>query len=172
MIVAVPTWFDHLCLLRRKEAASAAHPSTRPRRRQSSHGPLADKLFLELRQRGEEMEDQPACGRTGVKPLFETNEVNATLVELVDDAEQVTDRATKPVQAPNDQRVASIQTLKALHQFRSLGRSATHLFLVDALAACLPQLRHLSFRVLVFRRDTGVANHHASRYHKRLFWTA
>ncbi len=83
VLVAVPHRLDHLRLLRCEQSFAATHLPSRPCRGQSRHSALPDQLLLELRQSGEEMQNESAGGGTGVELLFERNEVDAALLKPV-----------------------------------------------------------------------------------------
>ena len=98
--MAVPHSLDDLCLLRCEQFAASA--PIRPRARAADRPAIVrsrTSSFSNCAKRRKEVEHQPAGSRARIELLFETNEVNATLVELVDDTKEVTNRAAKPVQS-------------------------------------------------------------------------
>ena len=150
MFVAVPHRVDHLHLLRGEQLLSASHPASRPRRRQSSHRALSNKLLLKLRQCRKEVEDESSSGGTGVKLLLERDEVDAALIQPVHDLEQVADRAAQPVQPPHDKCVSLMEAFQALLQFRPVPRPAADRLLIDPLASSFPKIGQLSLGPLLF----------------------
>lgn len=67
---------------------------------------LTDQVALELGQRGKEVKNQTPSRRRGVDVLLETLQTHAGILQLLDQVDQVLDRAAKPVQPPDHHRVA------------------------------------------------------------------
>ena len=163
MLPAVPHRFYNPRLLGIEHLLSATHPATCSRRGETGHRALANQLFLKLRQRCKEVEDQPACGCAGVEPFLEGDEVDAALIEAVHDLQEVADRSAQAVQPPHDQGVTPFQTLQTPLQLGAVHGPAAHRLLIDSLAARLPQLGQLRLRLLLLGRDSGIANHHRGK---------
>lgn len=64
-----------------------------------------DKFALEFCKRREEMKYELACRARGIDRLFQRPEFDATTFEVVDDARQVVEVASQPVQSPDDECV-------------------------------------------------------------------
>ena len=93
--------------------------ATRARGGQAGPGALADQLALELGQRREDAEHQPAGRRWWCRsppPAGEDSQPHAALGELVDEIDEVAQVAPEPVELPGDQDVAWAQRLQACVQ--------------------------------------------------------
>jgi len=84
-------------------------------------GPFADQVALELRQRAEDMEHQPAAGRGRVDLLLQAAEPDAALLKRADGVDQVAQAAPETVELPHDQRVAGPQVVKRAGELGPLG---------------------------------------------------
>ena len=102
---------------------------------QSLAGALDDQLADELRQRGEDVEDQPAAGGGGVQGLVQALEADTVPAQRADDLDQVGQRPGQPVQARHDQGVAGPQVVQAGGQLGPVGVLARQLVGEDAEAA-------------------------------------
>ena len=69
-------------------------------------GAFTDQVALELGQRGKEVENQTPSGGCGVDVLLQALQTHAGILQLLDQVDQVLDRAAKPVQPPDHHRVA------------------------------------------------------------------
>jgi hypothetical protein len=147
---AIPHRFDDTYLLRRKQLLTATHPASRPRRRKTRQSALPNQLPFKLRQGSEEVKYESACGCTGVELLFERDEVDAALVEPINELEEVADRTAQPVKPPYHKGVSLFQPIQAFLQLRSIQRAAAHCLLINTLAASLLQVRELPRCVLLF----------------------
>lgn len=79
-------------------------------------GALDDQLALELRQRREEVEHQPAVGRGGVDRgalAGEHLQPDAASIESLHDIDEVLEAAAQPIELPDHQRVAIAQRSQA-----------------------------------------------------------
>ncbi|GHD83310.1 hypothetical protein GCM10010336_74630 [Streptomyces goshikiensis] len=65
---------------------------------QALAGALDDKFADELRERGEDVEDQAPAGRGGVERLMERREADAALSQAGDDGDEVLNRAAEPIE--------------------------------------------------------------------------
>ena len=83
---------------------------------QSLAGALDDQFADELRQRGKDVEDQPAAGSGGVECLVQALEAGALPAQRADDLDQVGQGPGQPVQARHDQGVAGPQVVQAGRQ--------------------------------------------------------
>jgi hypothetical protein len=76
---------------------------------ESGDGALADQFTLEFRQGGEDAEDEAAARgcRVDLGPLTrQDTQADPTLRELLHDTDKVVQVASKPVELPDDERVA------------------------------------------------------------------
>jgi hypothetical protein len=94
-------------------------PPRRPRARAEARpglGPLDDQLALELGQRREDAEHQPAVRGGGVDARSladEDAQPHAAPGQPVHEVDQVTEVAPEPVELPGDQGVAGAKALQA-----------------------------------------------------------
>jgi hypothetical protein len=106
------------------------------------------------------VEYQPAGGRDGFDLLCERFEINLSLSEMSDEADEIGQIPPQPVKPPHDERVTLAQALETGFQLRPLRVFASGLFFVD-LAALGPHQRvPLQIQGLVFGRDKIIANAH------------
>ncbi len=68
-------------------------------------GALSDEIPLELSQCSEEMEDQLATTGRRVDLLLQGPEANAAFLEVTDGVDQMRQRATEPVETPDNEGV-------------------------------------------------------------------
>lgn len=71
-----------------------------------SCGPLADHVALELGEGGKDVEGEAACRSGRVERLLERAEAGATLLEHVDDVDEVAKGAPEPIEFPDHDDVA------------------------------------------------------------------
>ncbi len=133
---------------------------------QSLAGALRAQLPDELRQRGEDVEDQPTAGGGGVQGLVQALEPDTVPAQRADDGDQVGQRTGQPVQARHNQGVAGPQVVQASGQLGSAGVLAGQLVGEDAEAAGLGQGVLLAVQQLAGGADPGVADQRAP------VWTA
>jgi hypothetical protein len=144
-------------LRRRHDRGPAALPAPGAGGGQAGGGALPDEIALELGQRAEEVEHQPAALRGGVDALAEALEAHAPALEVADDVQQVAQGAAQPVELPDQERVAGAELVEHLRQLRSGRQGAAGGIHEDAVAAGGAQGVELEVRRLLARRDAGVA---------------
>ena len=88
-------------------------------------GALADQVALEVRQGGEDVEDQPSAGGGGVDALPQRPEPDAAVGQRGDGVDEVAQGAAEAVQAPDDQRVALAQLVEEPLELGPLAAGAT-----------------------------------------------
>jgi hypothetical protein len=121
---------------------AGGRPRRTPRARagvQALAGALDDQLADELRERGEDMEDQPAAGGGGVQGLVQALEAGTLPAQRADDGDQVGQGPGQPVQARHDQGVAGPQVVQAGRQLGPVSVLARQLVGEHADAAGLGQ---------------------------------
>ncbi len=98
---------------RRRWAESSAGflPSRLPRTRRRHPGasPLADQVPLELRQRRHHVKDQQPAGRLGIDRFRQRFELDAALLEIGDQIDQLAQGSAETIQAPDHQAIAGRQ---------------------------------------------------------------
>src|SRR5215510_9146526 len=99
---------------------------------------LVQKITLEFRQRGKQMECQFAAGRRGVDVLGEGLQFDATLMEQGHGVDKLTERTRQAVQLPNYNDVTLPRVIEQPYQLRPVGCGPGRLLLIDAtaLGAC------------------------------------
>jgi hypothetical protein len=125
---------------------------------QSLAGALDDQFADELRQRGEDVEDQPSAGGGGVQGLVQALEPDAVSAQRADDSDQVGQGPGQPVQARDDQGVAGPQVVQTGGQLGPVGVLARELVGEDAEAARLGQGVLLAVEQLAGGADPGVSS--------------
>jgi len=112
-------------------------------------GAFLDEVPLELRQRSEDVEHEPAAGRGGVDGLLQRPEPDAALGESMELVDEVPDGAAEPVEAPDDEGVAGAELVEELVEFGSVLQGPGHGVDEHAVAACCVERIDLQRRVLV-----------------------
>src|SRR3954453_14360807 len=84
-----------LALLGRQQLRPPAEPAPRPGRAEPGPGALADEVALELGERPEHVEDQPAAARGGVERLLQAPEADLLPLEPLGQRDQVLERAAE-----------------------------------------------------------------------------
>jgi len=124
---------------------------------QALAGALDDQLADELRQRSEDVEDQPATGSGAVQGLVQAFEPDTAPAQRADEADQVGQRPGQPVQARHDQGVTGPQVVQAGRQLGPVGVLAGQPVREDAQAACLGQGVLLAVQQLAGGADPGIS---------------
>lgn len=152
--------FDALGLSHR-----AASADVLPARFSGEHaGPrsFANQRALELRERGHDMKQQRPTRRSRVDALGERSKLNASYAELVDQFDELRQRAPQAVQTPHDQRIALGQRS---HRLAEAGarESCTRDPLIgeDVIAARRFQRCKLQVEILIIGRNSRVSNSHS-----------
>ena len=128
---------------------------------QAGLGALADQLVLELRDRAEDMKHQPTRRGRGVDALGKAAEAELAALELADQLNQVTQRATETVQAPDHQRVLTVAQLpECRRELWPLFQRPRRGIAKAALAADRLERVELQREILIDGRDASVANQH------------
>ena len=153
---------------------TGGRPPLRPRAGSSQPrvGPLTDEVALELGEGSEDVEDEFAPARGGVDVLGQGAEPHPTLGEVLYDRDQMANRATQPVQTPDDDRVALAELVEETVELRTRVKSPRRAIGegLDA-ARCLEGVK-LKRRVLVCRRNSGISEKvsHSPSVTQRVMW--
>jgi hypothetical protein len=84
----------------------AALSTASARCRETSHRAFADEVALELGQRAEHVEDEPAATCRRVDALVQGPEADPAQLKRVHGLDQVSKRTAEPVELPHDDHVA------------------------------------------------------------------
>ena len=116
------------------------------------------------------MEDELAARRGGIDVFLQTAEPDVAALKLSDGVHEMAQRATQPIELPNDQRVARPQMVENLGQLRSFVEGAAGRVHKQAVAVSRAKSIELQVGVLVGGRYARVAQqvrHGAAAYQKR-----
>ncbi len=85
----------------------------------------SDISAFELGDRADDLEEQPADRRRGVDPLIEHDEIDAALLEMPGELDQMLQRAAEAIELGDDELIAgSIGGQESVLQLRSFGELA------------------------------------------------
>ena len=120
---------------------------------------LADEFTLEFGQCRHEMEDEPSSGGTCVETLGERANADAACGQILDEADQMHQRAAEAIEPPDDQGIAGLKYSQSGIEAgtRMLGTGNPPI-LKDRCAARTTERIVLQVEVLLVRRDAGVTN--------------
>ena len=136
----------------------AADPSTDLGRPQPSLGALGDQRPFQLRDSAKHLQRELALRRRGVDGIAQGAEVRALRFQLLDDAEQMRDRAGQAVEAYHHQGLAGPDVAQHLRQHRTATIGARGMLRVHHHAAGGAQFIRLRISLLFLGRDPGVAD--------------
>lgn len=85
------------------------------------------------------MEKKPTGWGTRIDCICEALELDALIVQLANQINQVLDTAAKPIQLPNNERIVFTQQFQCLGQSRSLSAAAADFVVENLLATRLGQ---------------------------------
>jgi len=115
---------------------------------------------LELRQGGEDVEDELPAGAGGVDVFLQALESDAVFVKHVDRSYQLFQGPAEPVESPDNQGVAVPHEIEGLGEPGPEGLGAAGLVGEDLLAAGLGEGVVLQGQVLVLGGNSSVAEEH------------
>ena len=145
--------------LLRRELGLAAHlHPTGDRRRAARFRAFLNQRAFQFRQYPDHLPHGAARGRRGVNRFRQGTEGHTPRFQVIQEADQVAQRAAQPVKLPDDKCIILGERLETLHQFRALDMRTRGLVSEDALAPCLLEGGKLQVGVLVFGRDPRVAD--------------
>jgi hypothetical protein len=120
---------------RRHARRSAALTSSGSCRSQPGQSALANEVALKLGQRAEDMEDQLAARRGRIDVLLQATETNLATLELGGGIDQMTERASQPIEFPDHECVARPQLIENLtERWTVIQRAADGVDEVDRLS--------------------------------------
>ena len=153
-------------LLNRGQSLSPIHPASRPRGRKPSQSALPNQLPLKLCHRCEELKDEPACCGARVDLLFQADEVDASLLEPVQDLKEIADRAAQAVQSPYPRGYRPVPAGPGTSPTQA-DPATHHPWSPDRCACSQPfQIEELPLRVLLFGGHSFVPYDRAKRLPK------
>ena len=124
-----------------------------------------DQVALELGQRGEDAEDQPAAGgpRVDLGALAGENlEADAALFEIAHDCDEMSEIAPEAVEFPDDERIAVPQGAQAAIETGAIIPLARRPVLVELLGRDTGAGQSVALQIEALRsigfRDPGVAD--------------
>jgi len=125
--------------------------------RQAGAGALADELALELRERAEDVEDELPAGARGVDRLGEEAESDLSLLEELNEVDEVAEAAAQPIELPDDDGVPRAEVVEHLRELGTIGPRTARVVDEQAGAADSAQGVDLEVGVLIDGRDPAVA---------------
>lgn len=148
-----------MCNLARREARLAPTFHTAPLRRPDpSVRPFADESPLKLGQQRHHVKHRASGRGLGVNRIGQTLKTEATLLQIMQDVQEVADTPSQPVELPHDERVAGLQRFQATGEAGALhGRAGDAVVSEGLMATGLLQRRKLQRGVLIVGADAGVA---------------
>ncbi len=87
----------------------------------AGHGALSNQAALELSQRSEDLEYQPAARGRGVNRLLQAPEPNSSILESLNCLDQVLERPPQAIQSPDNERVTRPQVRESQIKPRTIG---------------------------------------------------
>ena len=141
-------------------------PPTRPRARgrvQAGFGALGDQRPLELGDGAQHLQREHALGRGGVDRIAQAAEMRARGLQLLDDGQQVADRAGQTIEPDHDQGFAGADLAQQARQHGPAAIGAGGMLLEDRGAAGRAQLVELRIGALFLGGDPCVADQTAWR---------
>lgn len=147
-------------LLRRQLGLAAHLHPTGDRRRAARLGTFLNERAFQFRQYPDHLPHRAACWGRGVNRFRQRPEGDAPRLEVVQQADQVPQRAAQPVKLPDNKCIILSERFETLCQFRAPDMRSRGLVNKDALAPCLLEGGKLQVGVLVFGRDPCIADVH------------
>jgi hypothetical protein len=140
------------------QAGIAADTTAAPRRPQPRLGALGDQRPLELCDGAEHLQREHALRRCGVDRVAQAAEMRALGLELLNDGEEVADRAGEAVEPDHDQRLAGTEVAQQAREHRPGAIGAGGVFLVHSGAPGCAQLVELRIGALFFGGHPRIAD--------------
>ena len=137
-------------LLRGEFGLSAAVAALGACRAEACLGPFPDHGALELGEGAQHLHHHAARCRCAVDVFGQRAEAGACFLDLVQDEQQVLQRARQPVEFPDGEDIAGREPVEQAVQFGAVSATAREAFLIDALAARGLEGLDLGGGVLVF----------------------
>lgn len=108
-------------------ARSAASPAAGSCRLESGLRSIPDQISLELGKRREDMKNETSAWGGGIDVLLEALEPDASLLEHGDGLDQMLQRSTQPVEAPDDKSVSAPKVIEDSIELRAGSNNSAHL---------------------------------------------
>lgn len=159
LVVHAPGGLD---LVGGQDRRAPTQTATGSRGRQAGLRTIPDQVALELRQRGEQVDHQPAAGGGGVDVLGQGPEPHPFVLELGHRVEQMTDRTAQPIQPPDHHSVPGTQLLAEPPHLGTLVKESRSRVDEDHEAPGLLQRIHLQRSILIGRGDPGIPQQRAT----------
>src|SRR5208283_3218451 len=140
------------------EAGIAADSAALARGPKAGLGAFGDQRPFELRDGAQDLQREHALRRGGVDRIAKAAEVRAEHFQLLDDGQQVADRAREAVQPDHDQGLAWANVAQKASQHRSFAVGAGGVLFQDRVTACRAELVELGIRALLLGGDPRIAD--------------
>ena len=140
------------------QAGIAADPTAAARGPQPGLGALGDQRPFELGDGAQHLQREHALRRGGVDRVAQAAEMRALGLELLDDGEQVADRAGEAIEPDHDQGFAGADLAQQARQHRPAAIGAGGVLLEDVGAAGGAQFVELRIGALLLGGDARVAD--------------
>ena len=121
-------------------------------------GALGDQAALELGDGAEHLQREHALRGGSIDGIAQAAKMRSRRFELVDDGEEMADRARQAVEANDDQGVTAADVAKQAGEHRAGAIGAGGVFLEDVVAAGGAQFVALGGRTLIIGGDPGIAD--------------
>lgn len=155
---------DPCALLLGELGGSAALVASGPGRLQSRVGAFPDQVALELRHRGEHVEDQDPAGRGGVHVLRKAFEPHSPGLQQVHQVDEVLHAPAQTVELPHDERVPVADHIEQAVQFGPVRLRARRVIGEQPFTAGLVERVGLQPLVLLQGAHPGIADDHAGSF--------
>ena len=162
MLLALVKLHGQPTLLRIKQLWPSPLSSSGLCRSETRHRPLPNEIPLELRERTEDVEEQPAPVRGGVNRLLKAAQADLPLLHGFHVSDKVLERPAQAVESPDDKGVIASGDVERPQQTWPLRPSSAHPVLENPFASGFGQRIELQVEVLIVGRDAGVADEHGA----------
>jgi hypothetical protein len=145
---------------------TAPNPSTGTTGSQSGTSSVDDQIPFHLPQRAEDMEQEPARGCAGADVFGQRLQRNASLLTLITEVDQVSQRSRSTVETPKDNHVSLASVFQGFCQFRPVGFGTGGCLDENPFAPRQLESIKLKIVILLVGADPGVADKHFSNLPK------
>ena len=140
------------------QAGIAADAAAHACRVQAGFGALGDQRALELGDGTEHLQGEHALRRRGINRIAQATKMGPASLKLLDDAQQVADRAGKAVEPHHDQRFTGGDVAQQARQHRPAAVGAGGVLLEDCGATCSAEFVALRVGALFVGRDPRITD--------------